>query len=285
MKARFPCFSGFSVTPRVFGVFVLAGVAGPVASAAQTYVAAEDGAHFAPYADGWQSGDRGGRGFGAWRLFAPEYGAAEGEEQYAGFFIAEAGREADLAGVAHEGRAFGIFANGTGFEETVAARAFDGVLRPGDVFTFRFKFDGFRRKFERDAENVSSVGLALRSSSQAAGLEDLTEGRMLVFAALQGLSTYQLLDAEPRFNTRVFLDPEGVEVTVRLREAARYDLEIRTLSDDRVHRLAGRRLRTGGESAADGPGVRGFALFNLNGGEHNAYFNAFQLLRGDGEAF
>lgn len=255
----------------------------PLCVAAQSYIASEDEAFYHPYADGWATGDNGGRGFGDWRLVAPQY-ATEGEEQYAGFFIAEASREADLAGSAREGKAFGIFANGTGFEETVAFRPFDRPLAAGDVFSMRFEFDGFAKKFERDASSGSStVGVALRTSEVAADLKALSENRAVVFAVIEGLSTYQILDAGGRLNTRVFLDPEGVELGLTVRENMRYNLQVMTLGDQVVHHFKDRPLMAEGAPDPDGDApespLRGYALFNLNGGLNNAYFGAFQISR------
>ncbi|MFO8027623.1 MAG: hypothetical protein R6U56_08155 [Opitutales bacterium] len=247
----------------------------------QSYISSEDEAYFDPYSDGWQSGDQGGRGFGEWQLFAPEY-PSEDASQYAGFFIAEADNEPDLSGAAREGKAFGIFANGTGFEETVAFRAFNRALEAGDVFSLLFEFDGFVSKFDDDSMESSTVGIALRTTASAGTTMELVRGRAMALAAIRGLSTYQIIDADPRFNTRVFLDPQGAEVGITLRPNGRYDLQIRTLSDDVVHDFPGRKLDLGAKASSDSgmpEQVRSFALFNLNGGRNNAYFGALQLSR------
>ena len=263
------------------GVALLCGV---TLLPAQSYVASEDEAYFDAYSDGWQTGDQGGRGFGEWKLYAPDY-PEEDAQQYAGFFIAEASNEADLAGVAREGRAFGIFANGTGFEETVAFRGFDRDLGTGDVFSLLFEFDGFVSKFEEDAAEKSTVGIALRTVEQAGRTVELMRGRAMVVAAIRGLSTYQIIDADARFNTRVFLDPKGAEIGITVRPGGRYDMQIRTLSDNIVHRFSNRRLNlAGSEPSASGEGesIKGFAFFNLNGGRNNAYFGALQVSRQEG---
>jgi len=265
-----------------YGLVLLCGLS---LLSAQSYVSSEDEAYFDAYADGWQTGDQGGRGFGEWKLYAPEY-SVEDEQRYAGFFIAEAGNEPDLVGAAREGKAFGIFANGTGFEETVAFRAFDRQMEAGDVFSLLFEFDGFVSKFGGDAAENSTVGIALRTVEKAGRTDELVRGRALVLAAIRGLSTYQIMDAGPRFNTRVFLDPKGAEVGITLRPGGRYDLQIRTLTDNVVHRFPGRRLDLKEEeepAATDtSEAVRSFALFNLNGGRNNAYFGALQVSREEG---
>lgn len=264
---------------------LLIALAMPVLVHAQSYIEAEDEAFYEAYADGWQTGDWSGRGFKDWRLFAPDYGATD-EEQYAGFFIAETDEEDDLAATAREGRAFGIFANGTGFEETVAFRAFERPLSVGDVFSLRFEFDGFGTKFECDAGGISSVGIALRHAETANDLSELSEGRALAVALIEGLSTYQILDASGRFNTRIFLDQSGIEVGVTAGEAGQYDLQITTLSDQVLYSFPNRQMNLSNNEDEEAPmdaSLKSFALFNLNGGANNAYFGAFQISRQEGK--
>ena len=102
----------------------------------------------------------------------------------------------------------------------------------------------------------------------------------MVLAALQGLSTYQILDGEPRFNTRVFLDHEGVEVGITIRKDNRYDLQLTTLSDQVVHHFPNRSFNVKpveGNQEAQVVSIQSFALFNLNGGDSNAYFGSLQV--------
>jgi hypothetical protein len=267
----------------MLSVVLLSGNALP----AQSYIAAEDEAFYEAYADGWQSGQWSGQGFGVWKLFEPDFteqrGDSEGAgEQFAGFFIADATEEGDLGAVARENRAFGIFANGTGFEETLAFRTFERVLGPGDVFSLRFKFDGFSDRFESDRAGISSVGVALHHQSDAQLIGDLARGRLAALAVIEGLSTYQILDRSGRFNTRVFIDPEGVEIGFRVRSDGRYDLQLTTLSERVVHHFDGRTFsplseELKGDAAATAVDVRSFAVFNLNGGDANAYFGTLQV--------
>jgi hypothetical protein len=246
---------------------------------AQSYVSGEDESYYKSYQDGWQSGDKSGRGFQEWILQAPQYDSAE-EEQYAGFFIAESNRESDLGSFASKGKAFGIFANGTSFEETVAFRAFDRPLGVGDVFSFRFKFSGFLNKFERDSDKLSSVGFALRHTVEAYASSSIAKSRVFAFVILEGFSTYQIFDGSKRFNTRIFIDPQGAEVGFRVNDSG-YDIQIITLSDHTIYNLNNRsfaQLQLANEDQNLSPlALRGFAFFNLNGGANNAYFNALQL--------
>ena len=125
---------------------------------AQSYIAAEDEAFYDAYNDAWSTGTWSGRGFGAWQLFAPEY-ATEGEEQYAGFFIADAAGESDLKQSACEGKAFGIFANGMGFEETVAFRSFERPL--GQEMCFHYASSSMVFRIDSKAIQLRSLVLAL----------------------------------------------------------------------------------------------------------------------------
>ncbi|MEC8332852.1 MAG: hypothetical protein VXX82_06660 [Verrucomicrobiota bacterium] len=266
---------------RLLILFVLV----PIITHSQGYISAEDEAFYTPYNDGWSTGDNGGRGFGPWLLIAPDYLNEDQEQkQYNGFFIANSSRESNLSKVAREGNAFGIFANGTGFEETLAFRSFGHPLCEGDIFSFRFEFDGFEQKFNKDSDaGYSTVGVIFRNSEIGNTVEDLSQGRSLVFAAIKGLSTYQVLDAGGRFNTGIFLDPEGVEISVTLKKNMTYDLQIITLSKNIIHNIEGRALikefNTDNNNQRAESVLRGFALFNLNGGLNNAYYGSFQILR------
>jgi hypothetical protein len=131
----------------------------------------------------------------------------------------------------------------------------------------------------------STVGIALRTTATAGTTIELIHGRAMVLAAIRGLSTYQIIDAAPRLNTRVFLDPQGAEVGITLRPEGRYDLQLRTLTDNVVHRFPDRQLDLGEKespASATPKIVRSFALFNLNGGRNNAYFGALQVSRQEG---
>ena len=131
--------------------------------------------------------------------------------------------------------------------------------------------------------NNSTVGVIFRNSESGNTVEDLSQGRSLVFAAIKGLSTYQVLDAGGRFNTGIFLDPEGVEISVTLKKNMTYDLQIITLSKNIIHNIEGRALikefNTDNSNQRAESVLRGFALFNLNGGLNNAYYGSFQILR------
>lgn len=234
---------------------------------------AQDEAYFDAYSNGWETGTNGGFGFQNWRLFRPDFPEEEGVLRFAGFFLAQEEVEGNLGLTARNDRAFGIFANGTGFEETLAYRRFWEALRPREVFSWKMTFEGFQSKFDEDAEGLKSVGLILRGSSTVETMEDINNDRRLVIAAVEGFSTYQVYDLNGRFNTGVFLDPKGALFVVKIGLDNTYQLEIQTLSDGRVQRFENRFLDEG-----EGP-LHGFALFNRNAGLNNVYFGAFQIDR------
>ena len=232
---------------------------------------AEDQAHFGAYHDGWQNGEYSGKGFGAWELTAPQ----QGEGRYAGFFIAEANREPDIGAVARDGKAFGIYANGIGFEEALAYRPLAEALKPGDILSLSLNFDGFVGDAD-ETDTDAMVGVALVERFTRDG--ETRTRRRAVFGLIESLSTYQIVDGAHRLNTRIFLDPVGVTVSFILRADARYDLEVHTLGDDKVYRFEDRRLLVTEEPEDDGT-VTGLSLFNRNAGANNAYFNALQIFR------
>ncbi len=71
---------------------------------------AEDDASQEAYKSGLESGN-GGSGFGPWKM------ATDGNDanRHSGFFIATTEHNKDLTGIAQNGKAWGLCANGTGF--------------------------------------------------------------------------------------------------------------------------------------------------------------------------
>ncbi len=95
----------------------------------QTNVAEDDASQDA-YNGGFDSGKNGGSGFGEWKM------TSEGndENRHSGFFVATTENNKDLNGIAKNGKAWGLFANGTGFEQAVAYRAFTARSRSAILF-------------------------------------------------------------------------------------------------------------------------------------------------------
>ena len=78
----------------------------------QTNVAEDDASQDA-YNGGFESGKNGGSGFGEWKMT----NEGNDENRHSGFFIATTANNPDLNGIAKNDKAWGIYANGTGFEQ------------------------------------------------------------------------------------------------------------------------------------------------------------------------
>src|SRR5438105_11375091 len=122
---------------------------------------AEDDASQSAYGGSWDSGKNGGSGFGAWTLTSE----GSGENRYSGFFIADTKTNADLNGIQKNDKAFGLYANGAGFEQAVAYRAFEKPLQIGDSFSFMMENGQFEKKFDNDDPTPGSIGIVLRTGN------------------------------------------------------------------------------------------------------------------------
>ena len=108
---------------------------------------AEDDASQEAYKDGFQSGKNGGSGFGEWKMTHD----GDGADRHSGFFIASTGSNPDLNGIANNGKAWALYANGTGFEQAVAYRSFKLPLAVGDSFSFLMENGKIEQRFGTDA--------------------------------------------------------------------------------------------------------------------------------------
>lgn len=101
--------------------FFLIAAASSIATLGQAAALADDNASNAPYADGWQSSDNGGSGFGAWALSVGTSGG--------GHYIGATGEGPDPS--------FGLFSGGNNAgEQAFAERQFTGgALVAGQTFS------------------------------------------------------------------------------------------------------------------------------------------------------
>lgn len=232
---------------------------------------AEDEASHGAYNGGWHAEQVSGSGFGPW-MFCSAIGSEH--ESFAGFFIAHAGVQPDMDGVARNGKAFGLFANGTDYETVCAFRSLNQPLEPEDAFSFIMEVNHFLPKFDRDDARPGAIGLSLRHGTSAETWDEYDIGARFQFGFFQGEENYQVLDGEDSPDTGVPVEPNGVSVSVRLLSADTYNLEITQLSSGQTTLLENRRL--GGDP---GTPIESFVLFNLDGETGDAYFNAFQISR------
>ncbi|MDX6766434.1 MAG: hypothetical protein SFU85_06550 [Candidatus Methylacidiphilales bacterium] len=233
---------------------------------------AEDDAAHSAYNGGWNNGGNAANsGFGGWQLVTS---GADKSDRHAGFIIArrEAGNELDHADI--DRKAFGLYANGSGFETAVAFRNLDNPLGVGESFSLLMEAGDFAPKTGSDDPKPGWVGFALRTGTASASTEDIERAARFVFGVRQGESRYFVRDGGKDTDTGVEANGSGVAVTVTLVSADAYDLEITALDTKVTKRFAGRRL-----AGPPGGPIESFALCNQDGEKGDAYFNGFQVTR------
>ncbi len=230
---------------------------------------ADDDANQGMYSGGWNQGSGGDNGFFAWRMVAK----SDGEESFAGHYLANQ-NDHGVISVISDNRAFALFANGCGFEESVAFRGIAVPLEPGDNFSFDILHGPFEQKGDSDDPNPGEVGVSYRHGNADQSVEDADQGVRLRFFAREGAANYLVTDAESEFDTGIPITWEAVSLTVTMVDADTYDLEVINLRDQTAQLFQGRKF--GGEPGAP---IQSLAFFNRNSETHDFFFNNFQLSR------
>jgi len=237
---------------------------------AESTVIAEDDASNSAYGAQWNNSKNGGSGFGNWAL------TTEGNDndRHSGFFIATTKNNPDLSGIIKADKAFGLFANGPGFEQAIGYRSFDKPLRPGDSFSFMMDNALFEKKFDKDDPTPGSIGVALRTTNANSSVADYNKDAVFEFGHYNGKDNYQIYDGSgaDKADSGVAFTDSGIAVTITITGSDSYDLEIQTMSDKKLTKLPGRKLSTGGS-------IQSFAIFDRNGEKSDVYFNQFQVAR------
>src|SRR2546422_9078022 len=117
-----------------FSIIALARVSG------ESTVISEDDA--SQYSSGWDNSKNGGNVFTNWTLNSE----GNDNDRHSGFFIAETKDKPDLNGIAKDDKAFGVYANGSGFEQAVGYRGFEKPLQIGDSFSLMVENGPFEKK-------------------------------------------------------------------------------------------------------------------------------------------
>ena len=229
---------------------------------------AEDDASQTAYSSGWIGDTNGGSGFGKW-TFTSE---GNDDNRHSGFFVAGTTSNQDLNGIARSDKAFGLYANGSGFEQAVAYRSIDKALAIGDSFSFLMENGTFEKKFEKDDPAAGSIGLVLRTGNAHSSPGDYNSGAMFEFSYYEGKANFQIYDGSNQTDSGVGFVDSGVSVTITLTATDTYDLEIQTLKDKKLTKLPGRKFSASGL-------IESFAVFDRNGEKNDAYFNGFQISR------
>ena len=228
-------------------------------------VSAKDDAAQGAYGGGWNEAG-GGSGFGDWK-FQEIHGS---NDSYAGHLIADSGTNPEIAAIAPNGKAFGLYANGIEFESASASRAFSTPLKPGDTFSFQMMNGLIEQKGTADSPAAGSIGLTLRNGNAADSPDDYNKGARFEIINLKGLPNYQVYDGETTHDTGVVYSDQGITVTVTLTGADTYDLEITRLADKATTKLKGRKL--GGSGS-----IGSLCIFDRNGEKADGFFNHFTV--------
>lgn len=230
---------------------------------------ADDDANQGMYNGGWNQGSGGDNGFFPWKMISK----SDGDGSFAGHYLARSEENGIVAPITTN-RAFALFANGRGYEESVAFRGISVPLEPGDNFSFDILHGQFIPKGEEDDSKPSEVGVVYRTGNADGSIGDVDAGARLKVFAREGTSNYLVSDAEAEFDTGVPITDEAIALTITLRDADTYDLEIISLRDGAKKLFEGRKF---GGSA--GTPVQSLAFFNRNSESTDLFFNNFQLSR------
>jgi hypothetical protein len=228
-------------------------------------ILAEDYGSDQAYGGGWNSGSKGGRGFGSWtqRSAGNLY-----EYSHSGFGTRDGHPTLGE-------KVLTMWANGEYFETSVAFRPFEKPLETGDTFSLVMDNGRFERRFDKDDPQPGRIGFSLRSGNDSEIWDQYELDARLVFGFFEGEENYQLLDGSDSPDTGVPFSPTGLYVGVKLTGPDTYDIEIKTLGEAQIPTILKDRKLGGTE----GTPVTGFTIFNLDGEKNDAAFNAFRIFR------
>ena len=143
-----------------------------VSSRASAALMANDDASNAAYNSGWNDGTNGGTGFGAWALRANQGSGFSGQ-----FLDGGSGDD----NIQTSGKAWGTYANGTGFQDSVAFRALSGFLGIGQ--TLKVSMDN------GDIQSGGAPGVVLRNGNANSTTADYNNNELSEFFFLAAPTT------------------------------------------------------------------------------------------------
>lgn len=231
---------------------------------------ADDDANQGMYTGGWNDGSGNDNGFFAWKMVEK----AEPERSYSGHYLSSLTEHPDTEIITTD-RAFALFANGRGYEESVAFRGFAAPLQPGDNFTLDMMSGSFDPRWDEDSETPGEVGVVYRTGNANLTVDDAETGARLRFFVREGTPNYLISDSENEFDTGIPVEWGAVSVTLTMVDADTYDLEVINLHDKTMKKSLERR-KLGGQS---GQPIESLALFNKNSERNDLFFNNFRLSR------
>jgi len=230
----------------------------------ETTIGKSDSAGDPAYDDGWKEGVAGGSGFGNWTL---KSNGNPDKNSYAGFYLAKEQERPGITPLATSGRAWGIFADGEGFQEACAFRTFSGPLAAGQTFSMEI----ITPNPKSNSGSTGSIGFTLRTGNTSEKPTDYNQGARFEFTALEGKPNYQIYDGNNSSDSGVSIPITGVRLEVTLKTDDLYDLRITPLGGGSPAELKDRKL--GGTGGAP---IESLAIFNRDS-EANAFFNKLSV--------
>jgi hypothetical protein len=226
-------------------------------------VAYDDAAH-PDYADGWQSGDNGGVGFGPWTLRG-------GTSTY---FFVESSRHngfRSLPTIDSSGSAWGLWAQ-VGLGDGVAFRSFNDSLTVDDVV--RFQLDtGFV-----ESGTGRLVGVNFRYGHDDSSTTSRVTGARLEIFFRGGMNTYSVVDAAGERDTGVRFSDAGISLACTFTGAGGYELAIWRGGATALTAVVTGQLA--GATGTNQVGVDSVAFYNLGTAvdyRHDLFFNRLSV--------
>ena len=216
------------------------------------------------YDEGWKEDKASGTGFGNWTLRSngnPE------KKSFAGFYVAKEEEKPGIAPLANNRKAWGIFADGEGFQEACAFRPLASPLAPGQTLSLEL----ITPTPKSNSGSSGSIGLTLRTGNTSEKPKDYNQGSRFEFTALEGKSNYQIFDGSDSSDSGCAIPLGGVRLEFTLRGDDLYDLKITPLGGGSPTELKGRKL--GGPA---GSPLDSLAVFNRDS-EANAFLNKLAI--------
>ena len=211
------------------------------------------------YNSQWQG--NGGFGFEDWHFIADK---ASGS---AGGFLANKTSNTDLnhAASSPNNKAWGSYANGSGFNQFEAYRGFglNGLETTGDKFKFSFEHG--------DIEQGGSVGFSLRNQNIHDNIGDYNQLSRFEFGFVGGGTNYSIWDGyNGQIDTGIAFSNEGLNVVFTLLTSNIYNLDIYHANGNQFIKSMNGTLKGSGS-------LDSLAFYNRNIEFANAYANNLSI--------
>jgi hypothetical protein len=213
------------------------------------------------YASGWSNGANDGSGFLAWIL--QDDNNTPGSGDYSGFFVSTSGSTA----VDTSGESFGLYANGSNYNEAVAWRGLRVPVTVGQVFEVKF--------LNNDIATSQAAGISLLPSARTAStntLAGITTNACLSVYFLGGGADYLLSDGNGVTDTGIPFNQNGMVLQIVPLSTTNYMLMIRGANGVALE------AQFVNEPFLNAGPLDGFACYALNTGVNgNVFFNQLEV--------